>query len=65
VTVLDVYVLFCFSFLGAITVVHAAVPRFYISLMDNSILTESPESFPDEQDIMDADLFNVMAFCCT
>eukprot|EP00976_Prorocentrum_cordatum_P083065 1185090-Prorocentrum_minimum.AAC.1 len=58
-TVLDVYVLGCFSFLTLVTVWHASFPYVYgFNTVDHSPLTISPNTWPggDEQDMVDWDI---------
>merc|ERR1712187_578698 len=56
-TVLDIYLLVGFLFIAVFTLFHAFLPTVYINLLDVSVLTLPPTSYPDEQDFVDVDQF--------
>jgi hypothetical protein len=57
VTVLDKYGLFCFMFMSLGTSIKAVYPHYYFNMTDTSVLYAKPQSFSDEQDLIDADSF--------
>jgi len=61
-TVLDIYILFGFIFVGAATISHALLPLCFMTVADHSPLTLPPLSLDWEQELIDADRISFWVF---
>jgi len=63
ISILDMYVYICFSFLAAVTVCHVALPRFLgVKAQDISVLRELSGEYEGEEDIVHYDHISFYIF---